>query len=51
VEYRCGQDTYVLEPGDALSFPGEVPHGPERLLKFPIKFLSVIVYPRSAPAA
>jgi transcriptional regulator with XRE-family HTH domain len=51
LEYRCGQDTYVLEPGDALSFPGEVPHGPERLLKFPIKFLSVIVYPRSAPAA
>lgn len=51
LEYRCGQETYQLEPGDSLSFPGEVPHGPERLLKFPIKFLSVIVYPRQAPTA
>jgi transcriptional regulator with XRE-family HTH domain len=48
IEYRCGQDTYVLEPGDALTFPGEIPHGPERLLKCPIKFLSVIIYPRAA---
>lgn len=46
IEYRCGQETYVLEPGDSLSFQGEVPHGPERLIKCPIKFLSVIVYPR-----
>jgi transcriptional regulator with XRE-family HTH domain len=47
IEYRCGQETYVLEPGDALSFQGDVPHGPERLIKCPIKFLSVIVYPRA----
>ncbi|MFZ5528692.1 MAG: helix-turn-helix domain-containing protein [Pseudomonadota bacterium] len=46
IEYRCGQDLYLLEPGDALSFQGDVPHGPERLVKCPIKFLSVIVYPR-----
>ena len=46
IEYRVGQETYVLEPGDALSFQGEVPHGPEHLLKCPIKFLSVIVYPK-----
>ncbi|MEO8297140.1 MAG: XRE family transcriptional regulator [Burkholderiales bacterium] len=46
IEYRCGQETYVLEPGDALTFQGDVPHGPERLLKCPIKFLSVIIYPR-----
>lgn len=46
IEYRCGQETYVLEPGDSLSFQGDVPHGPERLIKCPIKFLSVIVYPR-----
>ncbi len=48
IEYRVGQETYLLEPGDSLSFEGEVPHGPERLAKCPIKFLSVIVYPRQA---
>ena len=48
IEYRCGQETYLLEPGDALSFQGEVPHGPERLLACPIRFLSVIVYPQVA---
>lgn len=48
IEYRVGQETYVLEPGDALTFQGEVPHGPEQLLKCPIKFLSVIIYPRQA---
>ena len=47
IEYRCGQQTYRLEPGDALSFPGSVPHGPERLLQCPIRFLSVIVYPKT----
>jgi len=48
IEYRVGQETYVLDPGDALTFQGEVPHGPEQLLKCPIKFLSVIIYPRQA---
>lgn len=46
IEYRCGQQTYLLEPGDSLSFPGTVPHGPERLVRFPIKLLSVIMYPQ-----
>lgn len=46
IAYRVGQETHVLEPGDALSFQGEVPHGPENLLKWPIQFLSVIIYPR-----
>ena len=45
IEYRHGQHTYELRPGDALTFRGEVPHGPERLLKLPIRFLSVIYYP------
>jgi transcriptional regulator with XRE-family HTH domain len=49
VEYRCGQQTYVLEPGDSLSFDGDVPHGPERLAKFPVRFLSIIIYPRLPP--
>ena len=46
IEYRCGQQTYVLEPGDSLSFQGDVPHGPENMVEFPIRFLSVTVYPR-----
>jgi transcriptional regulator with XRE-family HTH domain len=46
IEYRVGQETYLLEPGDSLSFQGEVPHGPERQVKCPIKFLSMIVYPK-----
>jgi transcriptional regulator with XRE-family HTH domain len=44
IEYRHGQQTYTLEPGDALTFRGDVPHGPERLLDLPIYFLSIIVY-------
>jgi transcriptional regulator with XRE-family HTH domain len=47
IEYRCGQQTYTLEPGDSLSFQGEIPHGPEHLTQCPIRFLSIIVYPRS----
>ena len=48
LDYRCGQQTYRLEPGDSLSFQGSVPHGPEVLVRFPIKFLSIIVYPQPA---
>jgi uncharacterized cupin superfamily protein len=44
IEYRHGKQTYVLEPGDALTFRGDVPHGPERLIRTPIHLLSVIVY-------
>lgn len=47
IEYRHGQQTYVLEPGDSLTFQGDVPHGPEKLIEVPIKFLSVIVYHES----
>ena len=49
IEYRCGQQTYLLEPGDSLTFQGTLPHGPERLVTCPIKFLSVILYPQSSP--
>jgi transcriptional regulator with XRE-family HTH domain len=44
IEYRHGQHTYMLEPGDSLTFRGDIPHGPERLLELPINFLSVIIY-------
>jgi len=49
IEYRHGQDTYRLEPGDSLTFQGNIPHGPEKLIECPIRFLSTIIYP-SAPA-
>lgn len=44
IEYRHGENTYVLEPGDSLTFRADVPHGPERMLQCPIRFLSVFVY-------
>ena len=49
IEYRHGRKTYLLEPGDALTFRGEVPHGPERLIELPIHFLSIIVYGAQDP--
>ena len=45
IEYRHGQNTYVLSPGDALTFEGDIPHGPEKLIKCPIRFLAVLMYP------
>ena len=44
VEYRFGEFTYLLEPGDAFTFSGDVVHGPERLLDEHAKFLSIIFY-------
>ncbi len=45
LEYHHGKHTYLLEPGDSLSFRGEIPHGPERLIELPIRFLATIHYP------
>lgn len=44
IEYRHGQQTYLLEPGDSLTFRGDIPHGPEQLISLPIEFLSIIIY-------
>ncbi len=44
LRYRHGSETYLLKPGDSLTFRGEVPHGPDKLLKLPIRMLSIIVY-------
>ncbi len=41
MEYLCGDSSYLLEPGDAMQFVGEVPHGPRTLIELPIQFLSV----------
>jgi len=46
VGYRHSDKTYVLRPGDSLYFDADAPHGPEELRKLPIRFVSVIAYPR-----
>jgi transcriptional regulator with XRE-family HTH domain len=47
MEYRSGQDLYMLEPGDTLTLQGDVLHGFERLIELPIRFLCTIVYSTS----
>jgi DNA-binding XRE family transcriptional regulator/mannose-6-phosphate isomerase-like protein (cupin superfamily) len=47
--YRHGDETHLLKAGDALSFDGAVPHGPEKLIKTPIRMLSIIIYAEPAP--
>ena len=42
--YRHGDTVHQLEPGDTLFFDADAPHGPEDLIQFPIRFLSVISY-------
>lgn len=44
LEYRVGDEVYTLDPGDSLTFRGEIPHKPERMLQMPIQFLSIIHY-------
>lgn len=49
VEYRHGQHSYLLEPGDALTFRGDVPHGPGKLIELPIRFLAILYYGTASP--
>jgi transcriptional regulator with XRE-family HTH domain len=44
LRYRHGDESYLLKAGDTLTFSGAIPHGPQTLIKLPIRFLSVIVY-------
>lgn len=44
LEYRVGEDVYLLESGDSLTFRGEIPHRPEKMLQMPIRFLAIIHY-------
>lgn len=44
LRYRHGKSSYLLGPGDSLTFRGNVPHGPEKLMKLPIKMLAIIIY-------
>lgn len=44
MEYRFGEQTYLVEPGDAFTFSGNVVHGPERVLDERVRFLAIIIY-------
>ena len=44
MRYRHGKESYLLKEGDALTFRGDIAHGPERLIKMPIRMLSIIMY-------
>jgi transcriptional regulator with XRE-family HTH domain len=46
VIYRHADKRYHLTPGDSLFFDADAPHGPEEMRQLPIKFLSVISYPK-----
>ncbi|MEM9714915.1 MAG: XRE family transcriptional regulator [Pseudomonadota bacterium] len=44
VGYRHGEQVYLLEQGDSLFFDADAPHGPEKLVELPAKYLSIISY-------
>ncbi|WP_018237308.1 XRE family transcriptional regulator [Ensifer sp. BR816] len=46
VVYRHGNNLYRMTPGDSLFFDADAPHGPEELTHLPIRYLSIISYPR-----
>ena len=46
VEYRHGDKTYHLKPGDSFFFDADAPHGPDRHVKLPARYLSIISYPQ-----
>ena len=47
VEYRHGDNTFLLKPGDSLFFDADAPHGPSSHIKLPALFLSIIAYPQT----
>lgn len=46
VGYRHGDQSFHLRPGDSLFFDADAPHGPDELIKLPVRYLSVISYPQ-----
>ncbi|ASD20415.1 helix-turn-helix domain-containing protein [Pseudomonas aeruginosa] len=42
--YRHGNQLYHMQAGDSLTFDGETPHGPEKLVQVPIRLLSIMNY-------
>ena len=48
VIYTHGDKSYHLRPGDSLLFDADASHGPEKLVKLPIRFLSIMVSNRNS---
>ncbi|MBS7539213.1 helix-turn-helix domain-containing protein [Ancylobacter lacus] len=46
VIYRHGDRSYHLRPGDSLLFDSAASHGPQELVVRPMRYLSIIMYPR-----
>src|SRR5690606_8234242 len=44
LEFRHGNRTYHMKPGDSLFFDAVTLHGPVSLIKRPCRFLSIIAY-------
>jgi transcriptional regulator with XRE-family HTH domain len=42
--YRHGTATYLMSEGDSLLFQAVVPHGPESILRAPVRYLSVLSF-------
>ena len=42
--YRHGDEVFHMQPGDCLTLDGEIPHGPEQLIKVPIRLISMVNY-------
>ncbi|NLI28128.1 MAG: helix-turn-helix domain-containing protein [Acetobacter sp.] len=51
VIYRHGDDRYEMQAGDTLLFDSQAPHGPEELIEKPMRYLSIIIYPRKSDLA
>ena|SRR5680860_829819 len=49
LQYGYAGRTVLLEPGDALQFLGEIPHGPVRAVQLPIQMLSLKVVTAGTP--
>jgi transcriptional regulator with XRE-family HTH domain len=49
MEYSYGREHYRMEKGDTLQFEGDIPHGPTKLIKLPIRFLSITIYSGDRP--
>lgn len=47
VNYRHGDQRYLLEVGDSLFFDSDAPHGPEEIIELPLRYLSIITYPQT----
>lgn len=45
MSYGHSRSVYQLAPGDSLLLDGEGQHGPLKLIRLPIRFLSVIAFP------